>query len=97
MTWLWFWSWLRFWSSFHLSQRQRRLAVHRYRLHLLHHHGFEADRFGLFGRFADKIGRRFLLVLTIGGVGLMSLLGGFLPTYAEIGVWSYVIFCSLRY
>jgi MFS family permease len=28
----------------------------------------------LFGRFADKIGRRFLLVLTIGGVGLMSCL-----------------------
>src|SRR5208282_6346316 len=50
----------------------------------------------LFGRFADKIGRRFLLVLTIGGVGLMSLLGGFLPTYAQIGVWSYVVFCSLR-
>ena len=26
----------------------------------------------------------------------MSLLGGFLPTYAEIGVWSYVAFCCLR-
>jgi MHS family proline/betaine transporter-like MFS transporter len=50
----------------------------------------------LFGRYADKIGRQFLLVLTIGGVGLMSLLGGFLPTYAQIGVWSYVIFCVLR-
>src|ERR1035441_5703899 len=50
----------------------------------------------LFGRYADKIGRQFLLVLTIGGVGLMSLLGGFLPTYAQIGVWSYVVFCSLR-
>ena len=50
----------------------------------------------IFGRYADKIGRQFLLVFTIGGVGLMSLLGGFLPTYAQIGVWSYVIFCSLR-
>jgi MFS transporter, MHS family, proline/betaine transporter len=50
----------------------------------------------IFGRYADKIGRRFLLVLTIGGVGVMSLLGGFLPTYAQIGVWSYVIFCVLR-
>src|ERR1700690_3485495 len=50
----------------------------------------------IFGRYADKIGRRFLLVLTIGGVGLMSLLGGFLPTYAQVGVWSYVIFCTLR-
>ncbi len=50
----------------------------------------------IFGRFADKIGRRFLLIFTIGGVGVMSLLGGFLPTYAQIGVWSYVIFCVLR-
>jgi len=26
----------------------------------------------------------------------MSILGGFLPTYAKVGVWSYVLFCSLR-
>ncbi len=51
----------------------------------------------IFGRYADKIGRRFLLVLTISGVGVMSLLGGFLPTYAQIGLWSYVIFCVLRF
>ena len=50
----------------------------------------------IFGAYADKIGRRFLLILTIGGVGLMSLLGGFLPTYAQVGVWSYVSFCVLR-
>src|SRR6202166_2521978 len=50
----------------------------------------------IFGAYADRIGRRFLLILTIGGVGVMSLLGGFLPTYAQIGVWSYVIFCVLR-
>ena len=34
--------------------------------------------------------------MTIGGVGVMSLLGGFLPTYAQMGVWAYVIFCVLR-
>jgi MFS family permease len=34
--------------------------------------------------------------MTIGGVGVMSLLGGFLPTYAQVGVWAYVIFCVLR-
>lgn len=51
----------------------------------------------LFGHYADKIGRRFLLVFTIGGVGVMSLLAGFLPTYAQVGVWSYVIFCLLRF
>jgi len=50
-----------------------------------------------FGHYADKIGRRFLLVLTIGGVGVMSLIAGFLPTYAQVGVWSYVIFCVLRF
>ena len=50
----------------------------------------------IFGRYADRMGRRFLLVMTIGGVGVMSLLGGFLPTYAQVGVWAYVIFCLLR-
>ena len=50
-----------------------------------------------FGQFADKIGRRLLLVFTIGGVGVMSVLGGLLPTYQQIGVWSYVIFCCLRF
>ena len=51
----------------------------------------------IFGHYADKIGRRYLLVLTIGGVGVMSLLAGFLPTYAQLGAWSYVIFCVLRF
>jgi MFS family permease len=50
-----------------------------------------------FGRYADRIGRRLLLIFTIGGVGVMSLLGGLLPTYEQIGVWSYVIFCCLRF
>lgn len=51
----------------------------------------------LFGHYADKIGRRLLLILTIGGVGVMSLAAGFLPTYATMGVWSYVLFCVLRF
>ena len=51
----------------------------------------------IFGHYADKIGRQALLVLTIGGVGVMSLIAGFLPTYAQLGVWSYVIFCILRF
>jgi MFS family permease len=50
-----------------------------------------------FGHYADKIGRRFLLVLTIGGVGVMSVVAGLLPTYQQIGVWSYVLFCVLRF
>ena len=51
----------------------------------------------IFGHYADKIGRRQLLIFTIGGVGVMSVLGGFLPSYAAVGVWSYVIFCVLRF
>ena len=50
-----------------------------------------------FGHYADKIGRRFLLVLTIGGVGVMSFTSAFLPTYDQIGIWAYVLFCLLRF
>ena len=50
-----------------------------------------------FGAYADKIGRRFLLMFTIGGVGIMSLLSGFLPTYAQAGVLAYVLYCVLRF
>lgn len=49
-----------------------------------------------FGAYADKIGRRFLLIFTIGGVGVMSLLSGFLPTYAHVGITAYVLYCVLR-
>ena len=51
----------------------------------------------IFGHFADKLGRRFLLVLTIGGVGLMSVASAVLPTQAVAGIWSYVIFCVVRF
>jgi len=50
-----------------------------------------------FGAYADKIGRRFLLIFTIGGVGVMSLLSGFLPTYAQAGASAYVLYCVLRF
>ena len=50
----------------------------------------------LFGHFADRMGRRLLLIVTIAGVGALSLLGGLLPSYAQIGVWAYVLFCVLR-
>jgi MHS family proline/betaine transporter-like MFS transporter len=50
-----------------------------------------------FGAYADKIGRRWLLIFTIGGVGVMSLLAGFLPTYAQMGGWAYLIFSVLRF
>lgn len=49
-----------------------------------------------FGAYADKIGRRFLLLFTIGGVGVMSVLSGLLPTYAQAGILAYVLYCVLR-
>ena len=51
----------------------------------------------IFGQIADKIGRRFLLVLTIGGVGVMSLVSALLPTFQQVGVWSYILFCFMRF
>ena len=51
----------------------------------------------IFGHYADKIGRRSLLVLTIAGVGVMSLLSALMPTHKMCGVWAYVIFCVLRF
>ena len=50
-----------------------------------------------FGHYADKIGRRWLLIFTIAGVGVMSVLAGFLPTYAQAGGWAYLIFSLLRF
>jgi MHS family proline/betaine transporter-like MFS transporter len=50
-----------------------------------------------FGHYADKIGRRWLLIFTIAGVGVMSLLAGFLPTYASAGAWAYLLFSVLRF
>ncbi|MBZ5570162.1 MAG: MFS transporter [Acidobacteriia bacterium] len=51
----------------------------------------------IFGHCADKVGRKRLLILTIGGVGVMSFVAAFLPTYAQLGVWAYVLFCVLRF
>jgi MHS family proline/betaine transporter-like MFS transporter len=51
----------------------------------------------IFGHYADKLGRRFLLVLTIAGVGVMSFASAFLPTYQQAGALAYVLFCVLRF
>ena len=51
----------------------------------------------IFGHYADTIGRRFLLILTIGGVGVLSLISAVLPTYGQIGPWAYIIFALLRF
>jgi MFS family permease len=51
----------------------------------------------IFGHYADKVGRQMLLVITIGGVGVMSGLSALLPTYASAGISAYVLFCVIRF
>lgn len=52
----------------------------------------------VFGHYSDKIGRRFLLVLTIAGVGIMSMVCAFIPTPAQVGlVRAYIIFMMVRF
>ena len=72
------------------------MAVHRNCLDLFHYDAVRPIGSAIFGRYADRIGRRFLLVMTIAGVGVMSLLGGFSQRTCRWGVWAYVIFCALR-
>ncbi len=51
----------------------------------------------IFGHYADKIGRRNLLVYTIAGVGVMSLLCALTPTKEQVGVGaSFLVFGILR-
>jgi MFS family permease len=51
----------------------------------------------IFGHYADRLGRQRLLVATISGVGVVSLLSACLPTHEMCGVWAYVIFCVMRF
>jgi MHS family proline/betaine transporter-like MFS transporter len=52
----------------------------------------------VFGHYADKIGRRSLLVVAIGGVGLMSAICGLIPTPDRIGLTAaYTIFMVARF
>jgi len=50
-----------------------------------------------FGHYADKIGRRLLLIITIGGVGVMSFFSALLPTYHQLGGGSYILFALIRF
>jgi len=52
----------------------------------------------VFGHYADKIGRRSLLILTIAGVGIMSVVCAFIPTPAQVGLAAaYTIFMAARF
>lgn len=49
------------------------------------------------GHYGDKIGRKPMLVLTLMVMGVATMLIGFLPTYAQIGVWAPILLTLLRF
>jgi len=61
--------------------------------------GFVARPLGgvVFGHFGDKFGRKKLLQFAILLVGVVTVLMGCLPTYAQIGVWAPVLLVVLRF
>ncbi len=50
----------------------------------------------VFGRVGDLIGRKYTFLVTIVTMGLSTALIGFLPTYAQVGLWAPVVLVSLR-
>jgi len=60
--------------------------------------GFVARPVGgiLFGHFGDRVGRKYMLVLTLLIMGLATFVMGLLPTYEQVGVWAPVLLVTLR-
>lgn len=60
--------------------------------------GFVTRPFGgvIFGHFGDKIGRKSMLVMTLMIMGVSTVAIGFVPTYAQIGVWAPILLLLLR-
>ena len=50
----------------------------------------------IFGHFGDKIGRKSMLVLTLGIMGVSTVLIGLVPTYDQIGIWAPICLLLLR-
>ncbi len=60
--------------------------------------GFVVRPFGglLFGILGDRYGRKPVLVATLLMIGIGTTAIGFLPTYAQIGVWAPVLLVAMR-
>jgi MFS family permease len=50
----------------------------------------------LFGSMGDRMGRKPVFMITIVLMGLATLCVGFLPTYAQIGIWAPILLVGLR-
>ena len=50
----------------------------------------------LFGSIGDRIGRKPVFMITIALMGLATVSVGFLPTYAQIGIWAPILLVGLR-
>lgn len=50
----------------------------------------------LAGHFADRVGRRMVLMVTLFAMGGATVAIGLLPTYATIGIWSPILLITLR-
>lgn len=48
------------------------------------------------GHFGDRVGRKQVLLVTLGIMGVASTLIGMLPTFDQIGVWAPVLLVALR-
>ena len=50
----------------------------------------------IFGSIGDRIGRRPVFMITILLMGIATVCVGFLPTYAQVGIWAPILLVSLR-
>ncbi|WP_406447866.1 MHS family MFS transporter [Streptomyces sp. NBC_00876] len=60
--------------------------------------GFAARPIGgmLFGHLGDRIGRKYVLLITMMGMGVTTTLIGVLPTHAMVGIWAPILLIFLR-
>lgn len=50
----------------------------------------------IFGSIGDRIGRRPVFMITITLMGIATVCVGFLPTYAQVGIWAPTLLVTLR-